>query len=261
MRDSSEHTSEIYALWDQLAEFDTADGEQSIRHLLSALCALVDGSNALWIAAVRMPEPPQGDPVQGWRPTVRRYLRPTELLTTTGHKQAEMLEAGEVDITTVRNVAQAGRYRANRLADLADDAWFDGDYYRYFYREVGLGDAIWVGCPVNEDAEVYFGVYRTPSQPRFTPGERDLMLTVQRGLRWFHRRQLLNHGLLMADQPLTEAERRVLQDLLGGLAEKDIAARQYISPHTVHDHVKRIYRKFGVRSRAKLTALWLGRSE
>ncbi|WP_415028532.1 hypothetical protein [Alloalcanivorax venustensis] len=32
------------------------------------------------------------------------------------------------------------------------------------------------------------------------------------------------------------------------------------SPHTTHQYVKTLFRKFNVRSRAELTALWLGHS-
>jgi DNA-binding NarL/FixJ family response regulator len=63
--------------------------------------------------------------------------------------------------------------------------------------------------------------------------------------------------------PCTERPRRntlsprqlqTLQLLLAGLSDKDIADRLCISPHTVHDHTKRIYTHFGVHSRASLIA-------
>ena len=51
---------------------------------------------------------------------------------------------------------------------------------------------------------------------------------------------------------LSAAEARIFVLLLGGLSEKEIAARQKISRHTVHNHVKRIYSAYGVHSRAEL---------
>jgi DNA-binding NarL/FixJ family response regulator len=79
-----------------------------------------------------------------------------------------------------------------------------------------------------------------------------------RGLKWFLRRQLLGHGLLIASTPLTPTERKVLLALLDGRLEKQIAQDLAQSPHTTHVQVKSIYSKFGVTKRSALTALWLG---
>ncbi len=48
--------------------------------------------------------------------------------------------------------------------------------------------------------------------------------------------------------------RQTLEGLCEGLAEKEIAARLGLSPHTVHDYVKAVYRHFRVQSRAALVA-------
>jgi len=258
MHNNNDLPPEVYALWDQMSEYDAADGDQGIHHLLDSICSMVDACNAIWMPTIRVQDVAECDPVNGWRPHVRRYLHDSDSVMTASAEQMKMLDAGVVDITTVRNIALVGDYRANRLIDLVEPEWFQGDYYRCFYHDIGFGDAIWLGCPINVDAEIFFGIYRSVSQPRFTPEDRDLMLTVQRGLRWFHRRQFLNLGLLVAEKPLTPAERRIVRELLAGLTEKQIANSQELSPHTVHDYVRNVYRKFGVRSRAELTALWLG---
>lgn len=49
----------------------------------------------------------------------------------------------------------------------------------------------------------------------------------------------------------------VLRLLLQGLPEKRVAAALCLSPHTVHSHVKHIYRLLGVRSRPQLMALYV----
>jgi DNA-binding CsgD family transcriptional regulator len=51
---------------------------------------------------------------------------------------------------------------------------------------------------------------------------------------------------------LTERQRDVLQYLLQGLNEGEVAGRLHISPHTVHNHVKALYRVFDVSSRLEL---------
>ena len=52
------------------------------------------------------------------------------------------------------------------------------------------------------------------------------------------------------DGKLTRRERRVLQLLAGDLSERDIGHQLYVSHNTVHSHVRSIYRKLGVSSRA-----------
>ena len=52
------------------------------------------------------------------------------------------------------------------------------------------------------------------------------------------------------DGKLTERERRVLRLLASDLSERDIGQELYVSHNTVHSHVRSIYRKLGVSSRA-----------
>ena len=53
-----------------------------------------------------------------------------------------------------------------------------------------------------------------------------------------------------ADQELTQRELRVLRLLHGDLSERDIGRELYVAHNTVHSHVRSIYRKLGVSSRA-----------
>lgn len=49
---------------------------------------------------------------------------------------------------------------------------------------------------------------------------------------------------------------RVMDGLMKGLSEKEIAAELHLSSRTVHKYVQEILRRFGVSSRPKLMALW-----
>jgi DNA-binding CsgD family transcriptional regulator len=251
----------IYRLWDELADFEAASGDEAIAHLLASLCALVDAQNANWIGAVRMPDLIPGDPAHGWRPRTIRYLKPSRPIDEKTQEQVKRLEQGSIDETTLRNIALAGRFRINRLRDLVPESWFDTDYYRIYYLGVDHADAIWAGISVNEDAECYFGIFRDGAHPRFSVEDRETVAYALRGLKWFHRQQLLGHGLLVASAPLTPTERGVLQGLLTGQSEKQIAAELGRSYYTTHEYVANIYRKFGVNNRAALMAVWLGRAE
>jgi DNA-binding CsgD family transcriptional regulator len=53
---------------------------------------------------------------------------------------------------------------------------------------------------------------------------------------------------------LSQAQEQVFRLLVRGLSEKRVAAQLRLSRHTVHTHVKNIYRALGVHSRAELMA-------
>jgi two-component system response regulator DesR len=54
-----------------------------------------------------------------------------------------------------------------------------------------------------------------------------------------------------AAAPLSEREREVLSLMAAGETNAEIAARLYLSPHTIKDHASSVYRKLGVRNRAE----------
>ncbi len=57
-----------------------------------------------------------------------------------------------------------------------------------------------------------------------------------------------------AEQPdplLTDREREVLTLIAAGSTNREIAARLYLSPHTVKEHTSALYRKLQVRNRAE----------
>ncbi|MDQ2703197.1 MAG: helix-turn-helix transcriptional regulator [Pseudomonadota bacterium] len=259
MSDAVSTTDAIHALWDALADIEISRVEHARNRLLEGLCALVDAQNASWVGAVRMDHAQPGDPVSGWRVRISHRLHDNDTLHSAVREQTQNLDAGSVDLSTIRNVSFAGTWRTRRLVDLVPPAWFEGDYYRNYYRGLGWLDAIWAGVPINRDTEIYFGLYRGLGQPWFSEAERDIVAHALRGLRWFHRQQTLGHGLGIGVTPLTELERRVLSGLLEGLTDKQIAARLEMSTHTTHEYASRIYRKFAVPNRSSLMALWLGR--
>src|SRR4051812_38006306 len=59
-------------------------------------------------------------------------------------------------------------------------------------------------------------------------------------------------------QALSTRMRDTLQLLLVGDSEKEVAAKLKLSPHTVHIHVKHLYKRLNVCSRAELMAKCLG---
>ncbi|CAG9238278.1 Putative transcriptional regulator, LuxR family [Paraburkholderia tropica] len=249
----------VFALWDRLAEFSAGEGDAALTHLLATLCAMVSAKNALWAVVVRLPSPAPKDPLFGWRPRLVRLLHPVPEVIASVQEQFDTLWSGKVDSSHV--VAASGNepFRANLLFEAMPAEWFNGEHYRRHYLEVGHSDSIQVRCSLNDDVRIHLFVFRDVQAPRFSAQDLELLAFVVHGLRWYCRQQLLSHGLLIADAPLTSAERRVLLELLDGLTEKQIAQKLDQSPNTTHVHIKSIYTKFNVRSRSTLTALWLGK--
>jgi pimeloyl-ACP methyl ester carboxylesterase/DNA-binding CsgD family transcriptional regulator len=56
-------------------------------------------------------------------------------------------------------------------------------------------------------------------------------------------------------EALTDAERRVAQLVAAGLANREVAERLYLSRYTVETHLKHVFAKLGVSSRAELAFL------
>ncbi|RFB17347.1 response regulator transcription factor [Bacillus timonensis] len=83
--------------------------------------------------------------------------------------------------------------------------------------------------------------------------------TVARGESVIHpsmTKKLLNFHQQQQEQPkdnaLTERETEVLQCLVEGLSNKEIAERLFISDKTVKIHVSKIFKKFDVKSRSQV---------
>jgi DNA-binding CsgD family transcriptional regulator len=72
-------------------------------------------------------------------------------------------------------------------------------------------------------------------------------------LRWDDQRAGRPQGAGDAWDALTGTERTVAELVAQGLTNREVAARIFLSPHTVSFHLRKVYRKLGVRSRVDLT--------
>ncbi len=60
-----------------------------------------------------------------------------------------------------------------------------------------------------------------------------------------------------SNPPLTQSEERVAHLVAHGYTNREIAARLFLSHHTVDTHLRHVYQKLQVRSRVALTRLIL----
>jgi DNA-binding NarL/FixJ family response regulator len=94
----------------------------------------------------------------------------------------------------------------------------------------------------------------------------DVIGTVLSGKQWVDETALPalsgeNDAFRDASQrkPLTEREREVLKGIFGGLANKEIAQRIFVSESSVKATIQQLFEKTGVRTRAQLTRIALER--
>ena len=248
----------IHALWDELADFGAHETDAALVHAMRVLSNLAGVRRAFWLGAVRLGT--EHDPLAGWRIRGIRQMDPHPEAERVYRLSRQRLDGGTTDAVTRAQVRESGVFRARLLRELAPPGFFATEDYDLLYRSRNVRDAIFIACPVNEDAESYFGWYRIgeKSSP-FAPYDRDLLAYALRPLKWFHRRVMLHHGLLIARAPLTPMERRLMSLLLTERVEKEIAYELALTLATTHTYISGLFRKFGVSGRSGLTALWLGK--
>jgi DNA-binding CsgD family transcriptional regulator len=156
---------------------------------------------------------------------------------------------------------QAGASCLSRTDLLADGDWYRSWAYP-FYRAIGIDHTLMCYQPVPGVPGAVNALYL--SRP----------LGVRRDFTRRHRRlveesyaqlaPLLGGALARHTSPspadLPPRVREVLACLLEGDGDKQVARRLGISPYTVNQYTKQIYRHFRVAGRTELLALWLRRA-
>ncbi len=273
----------LCAFWDEMADFSAGEMDAALRHLMEWFACEVGADNVIWLGAIRVLRGPEvkADPFSGWRLRVRRTLVPDSEAyqkviaayysnehygkLTSSYYQPHEIERSKVHggITGHVMMARAGKFRIYLLRD----GWIDfakfqkSEHYQLYYLDQDVTDRMWIGFPLNADTESIFLVDQVKLGRRsrqFTQREAILAALAVRGLREFHRRTLLYHGLLQGEKPLSALERQILQGLLTSRTEKEIAEATGQKLSTMHKYVTSIYTQFRVQGRAALMALWLG---
>ena len=250
----------VHKLWDELSEFPATEALTACAHLMRTLSGWVDGDRPAWLGVVRLLSGRAAlkDSLRGWRQGALFFVDPLTPQELALSREADTRTSG-FGMTTEALAATCGAFRAHRMRDGFVDfkAFEKTEHYQRFYTNIGVCDRIWVGMPVTTQAESFFLIDRRNRSKRFTASELKLAAYTLRGVLWFHRRLMLEHGLGIAQKPLSPQERRVLRELLTGKVVKQIADDLGLSLHTAGDHIKSIFKKLGINSRTELMALWL----
>ncbi len=256
----------VYALWDDLDQFPPDSSDAALERLCQGVKDLLRVDNVKWVAAVRVlkDETFESDSMRGWRLRAKYDLVPDgeayeKLIRVMFERNDPAVSKFDVGPATVGIIKRMGKFQVHRMRDgwIPYEEFAATEHYQIHYTSLGITDRIWTSFPLNADAESVFMMDRMGSAPPFTRAEAKLAATILRGIRGFHRRLFMERALLIGDKPLSPVSRRVLQKLLTGLTEKEIADSLGQTVSTTHRYVKTIYARFGVNARAALMSLWL----
>ena len=139
-----------------------------------------------------------------------------------------------------------------------DDEWYSSVQFCDYMRRSELDHLVFSLQPVTFGSDHYCGlmIFRTLGERRFSRRHKFFLTTLHREIA-----PLVGRQLAAAHEPsamqLSPRLRQVLDCLLEGDSEKQVAARLGLSPQTVNQYVKAVYRHFLVNSRAELMARWI----
>ena len=142
-------------------------------------------------------------------------------------------------------------FSRTRLISTTD--WLRSEFFNDYVRRGHIDDLLLATYDNGSGATHGVVLHRALSERPFEPRERALL-----GLFFAEQAQRLGTRLACRGE-LSVVEfpprlQEVLVCLMEGDGEKQIATRLGISQHTVHYHVRELYRRFGVSSRGKLLA-------
>jgi DNA-binding CsgD family transcriptional regulator len=164
----------------------------------------------------------------------------------------------------------------HRLTDIAPDDFFQSEYYRVFYSQIGLSDSIELLWRIDADSALNIFIERSIRHPKFQDGDtvaiNTLLPVIFASAARHHeltaaasRRDTdnLTHRKVQAtienfaSSLLTQRERQVLFYLISGYSSALTAQRLATTEGTIKIHRRNIYRKLDIGSQAELFSLFI----
>jgi DNA-binding CsgD family transcriptional regulator len=235
------------------------DPDRWRNHFLTSLCELLGGGRVGWSHVETRSEPPGESDLLGPAPA-----------WVAGWDDAQDLRVFVAGIDAINSdprciptmapmIAQLARrplVSARRRDLVADEPWHRTQFYEQYCAPCSWDNFIVSAALLPADGALsIFAIGRLGNAPL----ERRHCRLIQLAHREIA--PLIGTRLTAPGQNgrtgLTRRQREVLNQLLAGHTEKQIAQELYISPATIHDHVLAIYRHYHVNSRAALMARWI----
>jgi DNA-binding CsgD family transcriptional regulator len=156
---------------------------------------------------------------------------------------------GRVPDPTMGPLAQrmaSGFVTCTRDQLLSDRDWYRSEHVQEYRRAADVDSCIYTGAIIDGRVAVCLSFHRPWGDRPFDARTRELVEIFHRETLWMHAQP--------ATATLPPRQRQVLERLARGASEKQIADELSLSPHTVHDYVKALHRRFGASNRAQLLA-------
>ena len=234
----------LFRLEGELCELPRGS-EQQRRHALEGLTALVGAQVAIWGIFGNLAR--AGGFIReavhvGWSGAHERQLYVDYL-------REGQLRLPDPCIQRIARAVDRPVCTLMRAQIMTTGEWYRAEHVHEYRRAAGI-DAFLHSVRAHPDAGYVISLHRPWGGRAFTERERRLV-------DFFH-----NESRALAPREPTAALAphldKTLRALLRGLSEKQVAAELGLSPHTIHEYVRSLYRRFGVASRAELFVRLLG---
>jgi DNA-binding CsgD family transcriptional regulator len=236
---------DISALLTLVCEVTELPADKVVRrtHVLRRLLKLVGGRSAV---AVEMASPEEGP-----------FARPGSIINVdystdleARYSELYLIHNDPADPSLPKFLAARGKM-ITMVRDLDDAEFYRSAHFDTVRRPFDMDHSLYCRLPLPDGQDVAVGIQRCPGDPLFSDRERALM----------HLLHMSAPQVYYAPKPrvpeldaLAPRLKPVLRCLLQGDAEKQVATKLALSPHTVHCYAKHIYRALDVNSRAELLA-------
>jgi DNA-binding CsgD family transcriptional regulator len=225
-------------------------GECAQAHVLAGVSRLAGAAVGIWFRAHSLCPPAplkvMGYLDHGWTDGERR--RAMDFYTGSSGVEDPVVSG------LLKGRCQEREVTVRRSDVVASRAWYASTLHNELHRPVGTDDVmVSVRFPEGAGDGVSVLVLKRAARARpFSVEEREIVHLLRRESDWVFRAARQSGPPPHLVDGLTRREQDTLGLLLTDASEKVMAARLGISPHTLHHHVKKLYRKLGVSSRAAL---------
>jgi DNA-binding CsgD family transcriptional regulator len=144
-----------------------------------------------------------------------------------------------------------------RIELVPDEVWYHSPIVNTLFRVSGVDDNLTAIYRLSEGDVFGLSVYRDRGDRAFSMRDRTLLHLLMAGIAPHF------HNAWQTDRVHAALPPRLVQTLdllLQGASEKQIAQQLDLSPHTIHDYVKALHRRFRAASRSELLLAALGRN-
>ena len=238
-----------------------ANSDERRRHILDGLCRLIGAHSALMFVLGR-------DPFSRLMDDGRFFTTGMSPVQDMGLRDYVLTDrpwpANPIVPLVLRAPGDIVCYHRRNVSD-DDGLWYRSQFFEHIQSPLDFDDMLYPRITLPDGRILAIGFMRTLGDRLFT--NRDCMLIDA-----FHESAWQLYGTFDAPAGSSESSdprvrtlpprlRPVLQHLLRGEAEKQVAAKLGLSRHTVHEYIKVLYRKLNVSSRAELLAQFIEKDE